>query len=287
MPIPLTARLLAVARHTYAITVTGPVPATPDAAQIEYLRQPDGFAAGTAKIDAALVGETAGEIIVGFRGTLPPNSPDHLQAIRDWASDLDALLVKDPEWPGRVHQGFLGALEVLWPGMKPVITALVEAKPNKPIYLTGHSKGGPVANLAAFRLRHTFPNTPIFVCTFAGARPGDPRFVTAYDAAVTHSVRYEYADDIVPHLPPSAEFFTMFRHIPAIADTIKKLKVGYGSPGELHFIDWNEKLVGDSPTLRFERFAHLAELMATFGFERIVADHSIMPGSGYAKGVGG
>src|SRR5438270_130185 len=80
---------------------------------INYVTGPVGFAAGDKQIDAALVGETAGEIVVGFRGTLPPDSPDHLQMIRDWANDCDALLVEHGGFTGRVHQGFLGTLEDL------------------------------------------------------------------------------------------------------------------------------------------------------------------------------
>ncbi len=288
MPMSLTARLLAVSRHAYAIKQPGKVPQTLDAQRIGYRAEPDGFAAGGDRIDAALVGETEDGIILGFRGTLPPDSPDHLQVIRDWANDVDAELVANPDGPnaGKVHKGFLGALDALWPELQPAITALSSPLPSKPIYVTGHSKGGPLANLAAFRLRRKRPDTPVFVCTFAGARAGDPAFATAYDHDVAHSVRWEYADDIVPHLPPSEEFVVMFRHVPQIAQVVAQLHVGYGSVGELHFINWDGQVEGASPTLGFRRFFHLAEQMATFGVDKIVAAHSIAPGSGYDRGVG-
>ena len=60
---------------------------------------------------------------------------------------------------------------------------------------------------------------------------------------------------------------------------------GYASVGDLHFIDWDGNLVGDSPLLNFERFTHLAKLMTTFGFATIVDDHSISLGSGYDKAI--
>jgi hypothetical protein len=287
MPISLTARLLCAARQSYTITAAGPVPDAPHSDQIGYLSVPDGFATGLDRIEAGLVGEAADGIIVAFRGTLPPESPDRGQMILDWASDCDALLVTDPGGlPGKVHQGFLAALDSLWPAIGPAITARNLASPTKPIYVTGHSKGGAIANLAALRLRKTLPGaTPILVGTFAAARSGDPDFATAYAAAIAHCARYEYQDDIVPHLPPSDEFLVMFRNVPFIAGKLPHLTPGYAAVGELHFIDWNGQLVGDSPTLRFERFVHLARLMAGFGFATIVDDHAIDPGSGYDKAL--
>ncbi len=281
MPLSLTGRLLCAARQSYQIVGDGPVPAAPNSDQIGY-GTPDGFAVGPARIDAALVGEADDGIIVAFRGTLPPDSPNHGQVILDWANDVDALLVKDPSGlPGRVHKGFLDALDALWPKIEPVIRKRSNDSAAKPIYVTGHSKGGAVANLAALRLRTTLPGATVIVGTFAAARPGDGAFAKAYNAAIPHSARYEYADDIVPHLPPSDEFLVMFRNVPFIAGTLRRLTRGYASVGDLHFIDWNGQLVGDSTLLRFERFTHLATLMANFGFATIVADHSIAPGSGY------
>ena len=108
MPLSITARLLCAARHAYDVKVPGPVADTPDSARIGFGGQVDGFAAGVDRINAALVGEAADAIILAFRGTLPPGSPNPRQVILDWANDVDALLVTDPGGlPGKVHQGFL------------------------------------------------------------------------------------------------------------------------------------------------------------------------------------
>jgi hypothetical protein len=287
MPLSITARLLCAARHAYDVAATGAVADAPDSTRIGFTGTVNGFADGADRINAALVGETADAIIVAFRGTLPPDSPNHRQVILDWANDCDALLVTDPGGLlGHVHQGFLDALDTLWPGIESETKTRSGANPTKPVYVTGHSKGGPLANLAAMRLRAALPAaTPILVATFAGARPGDDAFAAAYGAAIPNSARYEYADDIVPHLPPSDEFITMFSNIPQIGPTVQKLTRGYASVGDLHFIDWSGTLVADTPLLRFERFAHLAKLMVTFGFATIVADHSIAIGSGYDTAI--
>lgn len=283
MPLSVTGRLLCAARQCYAVAASGPAPDAPNSDQVGWLRTPDGFASGLDRIDAGLVGEASDGIVVAFRGTLPIESPNDGQALLDWVSDLDAILVADPAGlPGKVHQGFLRALDALWPAMGPAILALSNSRPGKPLYVAGHSKGGAMANLAALRLKPSLrPGVPILVGTFAAPRPGDAAFASAYDAAIPHSARYEYQDDLVPHLPPEDAFLAMFAKVPFIADALRSVTHGYASVGDLSFIDWSGKLVGDTPLLRFERFAHLAALMADGGFKTIVADHSIDPGGGY------
>ncbi len=136
------------------------------------------------------------------------------------------------------------------------------------------------------RLRTAYPaKFPVFVATFAAARAGNDLFAQAYDAAIPHSARFEYADDLVPHLPPSDAFIEMFKRVDFFAPTLNGLTPGYASVGDLHFIDWDGNLVGDSNLLEFHRFTHLAELMVGFGFQTIADDHSIAPGAGYDKGV--
>jgi hypothetical protein len=69
--------------------------------------------------------------------------------------------------------------------------------------VTGHSKGGPVAQLIALLLRQetALADASIEVVTFAAARPGDSAFRTLFDAAGIPCLRYETCYDIVPLLP--------------------------------------------------------------------------------------
>ena len=294
MPLSLTARLLRAARHAYDVTASSVLADTADSQPIGFIGEVDGFVRGIDRIDAALVGETADGIIVAFRGTLPPDSPDHLQAILDWAGDLDAALVADPGGlSGHLHQGFLAAVDDLWPAVEPAVLARSKVNPAKPIYVAGHSKGGPLANIAAMRLRAKLPppgpakpgGTPILVATFAGARPGDAIFAAGYDSAIPHSARYEYADDIVPHLPPSDELLSALQNFGRLGARLQSMNRGYASVGELYFIDWSGAIEGDSPLLQLERFVHLGRLITGFDFATIVADHSISLGSGYDKAL--
>jgi hypothetical protein len=283
MALTMTARLLCAARQAYMITVDGPVPAVPYLADIGYAN-PVGFASGALRIDAGLVGEAPDAIIVAFRGTLPLQSPDHAQVILDWANDCDALLVADPlGLKGGVHQGFRDALDSFWTRISATILTLADASPAKPIYVTGHSKGGPMANLAAGRLIKLRPNAAIYVNTFAGARAGDADFAAAYAAAVTNSDRYEFADDIVPHLPPMDALRLVARHLPLkgrlpeIAAKIASLTPGYVSVGDLHFINWSGTIVSESTFLEIERAASMMKVLGELEFDKIIADHSIDP----------
>jgi Lipase (class 3) len=285
MPISISRKLMCCARKAYQVHVNGPVPAGVDDTDIGWIDAPDGFTAGPDAIDAAYVGETPTEIIIAFRGTLPPANPDHGQMVLDWLSDCDALLIQADGFPGRVHQGFLEALDGLWPLMVPNIVSRLAANPAKQVYITGHSKGGAIANLAACRLNNLVPPpaAPIIVTTFAAARPGDVGFQAGYDQAIASSIRYECQDDIVPHLVPSDAFVAMFAKVSHMAAAMADLTPDYVSVGDLRFIDWSDQIIGESTLLEFKRFARLAELMVTLEFGTIISRHSIDPGSVYDR----
>lgn len=286
---PIVGRLLLAASQAYDLTQSGPAPIDPAYAAIGWNGNPVGVVGGVDRIGAALVGATATEAIVAFRGTLPPNasSPDKRQVFLDWLNDFDALLVPGPNLPGLVHQGFLDQLEPIWNEV------LAQIPQGKPIYITGHSKGGALANLAAARWATLNPaKTPPFVVTFAAAKPGDGGFEAVYDRIVPHSLRYEFQDDIVPHLPPGAAFHDVFKAVPTISDALVNLPsarmqgtAGYVYVGDLQFINWSKVIVPDSVLLRLDRYGHLAELFLTLGFEKIIADHSIDDGGGYANAI--
>ena len=296
MPISINDRLIRACRHTYDINPDGSLPGNPDADAIGYQVPLSVFVSGLDKIDGATVGQTDSEIIVAFRGTFPPTAPDHLQMILDWVSDFDDVLIdKTPGLPGKVHQGFSNALDALWPGMVPAIGTLVGQNPGKPLYVTGHSKGGAVANLAAMLLKPTLPaTTAMSVVTFAAPRAGDQDFANAYANAIAQSDRYEYADDLVPHVPPSDAFVDVlqgapdvFNQAPELAAWLQGLHIGYVSVGDLHFINWSGEIQGDSALLRLERLSSLVKLMVKglTGFSTIAEDHSIGVDSGYYNGI--
>ena len=64
-----------------------------------------------------------------------------------------------------------------------------------------------LANLGAAELK------PASVVSFGAPRAGNPSFAAAYEAALgDRTWRFEYRDDLVPHLPPSPTFWNIMEH---------------------------------------------------------------------------
>lgn len=261
--------------------------------------------AGGMDIDACLLGETDnGMLILAFRGTQPPtlalNGADAFRSVvRDWLNDANAVPAGSNGLEGRVHAGFLGSLDRLWPQIDAFgIAQAVGA--GKKLYITGHSKGGSLAFLAAYRLAKA--GIPIAgVYTFAAARPGDVTFRDAYDLAVPETWRFEFQDDIVPHLPPRTHaWIDIMQGLRAIQNFATNLGWGdavdrdakqavddlvdqiraqvanqYIAPGQLQFINWSNPLAVEpySTSLDRRRQLHLAEMLATLQLTRIAQDH--------------
>jgi hypothetical protein len=169
------------------------------------------------KFDFAFVGEipnprpgVAAAVVIAFRGTLEParpHDPDPILTIRDWVNDADAAQVDFVEVPGAgpVHKGFHRSLMIMWPGIKAAVDKLIGPGEAKLLLITGHSKGGAIANLAAMLAHRTWNHAQIEVVTFAGARAGGLAFQSAYNQTVPSSVRYESWPDAVPELPPGPQ----------------------------------------------------------------------------------
>jgi hypothetical protein len=286
----LECRLLCASVTAYGVQNDGAIAkCQPYDQAVGFTDNPIGFAAGKDKINACLVGTNADGVLLAFRGTLPPTSADHRQTLLDWLSDLQAELIEVDGLPGRVHEGFWSALESLWPQITPEIKKRLNQGGGKKLFITGHSKGGGMAHLAAMRLAAT-EGINASVCTFAGPHPADEDFAAAYDKVIA-ATRYEYADDIVPHLPPSPAFLHMFAAIPFfgsdpdVAKIFQRVDLDYAAVGTLRFINWDGAIVGDSAMLRFTRFESLAKLIVRLGFETIVKDHASACGGGYMSAV--
>jgi hypothetical protein len=293
MPGPLDARLLFAARTAYLIPPAIGAPLVPTEAY--GLSNVETFAGGPDNIDAAFIADADEGLILSFRGTFPPNSPDHFQTVLDWLNDADAVFVPGDDLPGRLHQGFRNALNIVWPLLRDRLLVRARSAANTtPLYVTGHSKGGAIAFLAAMRCQSALtgaglPN-PVFVCTFAAARPGDQAFTAGFDQLVPHAVRYEYADDIVPHLPPENALRLLLQKIPGMSG-IRSVAEGFVSPGNLRYLVRGSTPTtppkGESPLLSLQRITSIVTHAAEFDFETIVSDHSIGPQSGYATAITG
>jgi hypothetical protein len=279
-------RLLAASASAYGIDVTGGfTPHQPYFDAVGFVDSPTAIVGGLDQINACLVGTNRDDgVVVAFRGTLPPEIHD-LSSLLDWMQDFEAIPLSVPGIPGLVHEGIWDGLETLWPQVLAEIAARQKAVGgNLPVLLTGHSKGGGMAHLAAMRLS-VAGTDPQEVITYASPRIGDQTFAEAYQQRVS-AIRYEYTDDIVPHLPPDPLLVATLGQFPVIGPCFRSLPSWiYISVGTLRFLDWNMQVVGDSELLEAERLAHLALLIIQRRFEQIADDHSSGCGFGYMSGV--
>jgi hypothetical protein len=281
-------RLICACTCTYAVTADGALDLdTADiyAAGAGFVRPPTAFVGGDERINGCLVGTLPDGVVVAFRGTLPFDIHSH-PTLLDWLNDFNALPTAADGYPGQVHTGFLAALVTLWEGVVAEIAAQrVGPAATRPLLVTGHSKGGALAALAAWRLQ-TVTGIPTKVVTFAAPRSGNGAFRDAYNAQIDHT-RYEYADDIVPHLPASqGGFLDVLSSLPVIGPRFAGLdRFDYASVGSLRFIDWSGGFDDDTPTLAVERTLSLVRLIVRKRFPQIAADHAIACGSGYMSAV--
>lgn len=320
-------RLLCAANLAYGVVAeTGNVPekiaiAPPVIASLDVfggLQRAVGFERGSFRtcesvrrvgIDAFVYGETNDVAVLAFRGTLPVRLAVEVDRIApvvaDWFNNTRARLVTGTPFglPGYVHQGYANSLSTLWTaagGLADLLPALRSAvRQGRRLLVTGHSKGGALAQLAALRLASIGdPDLrPEAVYTFAAPRAGNHAFARAFERALAGRVwRFEYQDDLVPHLPPSEGAWFALRSAllevqhtqgggawAALQACLAAVSgVGaYASAGRLQFIDWDGKLCDrDTPSLREERLARLRRALA-FSFPEVSRAHLPMRGFGY------
>lgn len=289
MPAPtLDGRLLCASGCTYGITADGMLAVDPTSVYYPgagFLVPPSTFVGGLDLIDACLVGTTPDGVVLAFRGTLPFDIHS-APTVADWLGDFNAEPVSAAGYPGQVHEGFWQGLGFLWDRVLAEVTRQrVGTLAALPLLITGHSKGGALAALAAWKFQ-SGNATPVKVITFAAAKAGDADFRDAYDAQVDHT-RYEFADDIVPHLPPAqGGFLDVLTSLPIIGKDFSGFRrFDFEQVGVLRYIDRSGRFVEVTPLLPLERTLSLAQQIAVGHLHQIAIDHAIGCGSGYMTAV--
>lgn len=292
----MTLRLLSAAEHTYAIQRDGLPPprgngaAAPSSAFVGWLpNSPVGRAAGDGDLDAGLVGRIPEGVIVALRGTIAKRGGEPRHIVGDWLNDGDIPLSAKPGFPGQVHSGFHRSFFAVWQELRAeVVLKVAEADADKgspsTIYVTGHSKGGAVAYLAAWRLKIDYPNHPIVVRTFAAPRMADAAFKAAYEATINDHIRYEFEGDLVPNVPLTNAFIQAFGVKPWVLELLSQGGNGYVSVGRLGYIKTNGAIVTDSPALQAQRDAVILNSLTNRAYARIVDSHTVVAGHGYCAG---
>lgn len=194
-------------------------------------------------------------VILAFQGTITEFGRDgefRMDSLIDWVQNFKVELISTEQsgLPGRVHEGFLGQLDLVYETVVDVLRTSRE----KPILVTGHSQGGAVATLATRKLIQDGFNVEA-TYTFGAPKAGDARFAKSIKSPL---FRVEFGNDVVPHVPPSlksSKFFgnaiSVMRKFVDLPDTLlafKKLtnrisQFGYAATGRLVYGSPNQELL--------------------------------------------
>jgi hypothetical protein len=165
------------------------------------------------------VAENDDAIVVAFRGS---EAPTTLDGLKDWLlTNANNYLILPEGQSGtefaaagvgaRFHRGFLDALEMIW---KPLYSAVDQASKSKerPLWVTGHSLGGALALLAAWRLQRNFLAVHEII-TFGAPMIGNDAAAKAFEQAFSGKIfRYVDLEDVVPHLPSVSLLANAYTH---------------------------------------------------------------------------
>ncbi len=147
-------------------------------------------------------------VVVAFRGS---ETPDTLDGFKDWLlTNANNFLVLPEGQMGtdfaaagvgaRFHKGFLGALAQIWDPLFAAVDALMNEKDRR-LWVTGHSLGGALALLAAWRFQRNFLQAHE-IYTFGAPMIGNDAASKAFEKEFPNKIhRYLDKDDFVPLLP--------------------------------------------------------------------------------------
>jgi triacylglycerol lipase len=91
------------------------------------------------------------------------------------------------------------------------------------IYISGHSSGGAIANIASLDLYYLYPNLQIKTITFGSPRLANKAFINEYNKKISNSIRIVNKCDIIQYLPLPI----IYQHIhePYILDCKNKINL--------------------------------------------------------------
>ena len=184
-------------------------------------------------------------LVVAFRGSQAPNT---LDGLKDWLlTNANNYLILPEGQIGtdfaaagvgaRFHRGFMEALHEIW---EPLLATVAEAMESndRPLWVTGHSLGGALALLAAWRLQRNFI-TVHEVVTFGAPMIGNEAAARAFEQEFAGKIfRYVNFEDPVPLLPSISLVANTYAHcqsevslaaVAAVASALDMLKESAGS----------------------------------------------------------
>ena len=265
--ISLNATLMCAGGTAYGISETGVYASMkPFNDAIAYAPDPVPVCGGL--INACLVGQTSDGIIVAFRGTVAKDW-------KDWLQDCMIEPVAVPGLPGRVHKGFYDAVNSV---MDRVIAAVRALKPSadNPVYVTGHSKGGGMAPIAALLLKNAGIDVRQVV-TFAAPKSGNVEFKNGYEAVFNNHLRFENYGDLVPLVPASASSGALGRIIERIPNLGPELRDSLAQAAAWNYAPVGTQKFIESPGRKYEVRTNVPEIEQVTDFVFNLAPHIGQP----------
>lgn len=165
------------------------------------------------------VAQNDAAVVVAFRGS---ESPTSLDGFKDWLlTNANNYLIIPEGQSGtdfaaagvgaRFHRGFMDALEMIWGPLSAALNTAIKTK-ERPLWITGHSLGGALALLAAWRLRRNFLEVHEIV-TFGAPMIGNDAAAKAFEMELSGKIfRYVDLNDVVPHLPSVSLLANAYTH---------------------------------------------------------------------------
>jgi hypothetical protein len=200
------------------------------ACDLAYYNEPDGPARFRSELglEARLisvdntqvyVAENDQSIVVAFRGS---EAPTTLDGLKDWLlTNANNYLILPEGQAGtdfaaagvgaRFHRGFLEALEMVWEPLRAAVDQAQKTK-ERPLWITGHSLGGALALLSAWRFQRNFIAVHEII-TFGAPMIGNDAAAKAFEREFPGKIfRYVDLEDVVPHLPTVSLVANAYTH---------------------------------------------------------------------------
>ena len=199
------------------------------------------------------VATNADQIVIAFRGS---ENPATLDGLKDWLLTNAVNMLVVPEGRigtdfmaagvgARFHLGFMSALAEVWDPLKAAVDEEL-AKQERTVWVTGHSLGGAIATLAAWRLEQQFV-TVEGVYTFGAPMIGNELAARAYEQQFAgRSFRFIDDGDLVPWLPTMSFVTNQYVHVPKEVSLGSALQLGTGVLKALDVLGGMAKSVTDS-----------------------------------------
>jgi len=178
--------------------------------------------------------------VLAFRGS-EPNKVDWFY------TDADAVFVKLPDGAGKIHRGFYESFDSV---QKKVEAALGELPADLPLYVTGHSLGGALANVAGMELEKARHLAAVY--TFGSPRVGDEVWASRMKVPLYRTVN---GRDVVPLLPFSNILGNVLQRL-GLGWLVRLMRkripgfIGYQHVGSFRHLTQDDRLLaGSSATL--------------------------------------